>query len=180
MNEILLSHNLGQVQVRYDAGGFPSVQHRPIQRPGDRFRERFAQHRTTRFADGRQLFGRPATHTALVQLCHQQTVRQQDEVKMPGLALATAQLTIAETKENTEKDSPMKTIDDDNITLKLLPSSQPFRLIQCPMDRCIFDPAFLRRPPYERLGFRRTALRLVWSWLGASQTHHRAARHIFY
>ena len=98
MNEILLFPTSGQVQLRHDAGWFPAVQRRTFDCPGDRSPQRFAPDSTTGFADGHQRFARPATHTALLQLCHQQTVRQQYEVKMPGLALATAQLTIAETK----------------------------------------------------------------------------------
>ncbi len=74
----------------------PMIQRGTFNRPGDRLAERLAQGCPTGFADGRQRRLRPSTHTALTQLCYQQTVHQQDEVHMPGLALAAPQLTVAE------------------------------------------------------------------------------------
>src|SRR3954447_6153670 len=51
--------------------------------------------RSTGLADGRQLLEGPFIRMALPQLFHQQTVRQHDEVHVPGLALAVTQLTVA-------------------------------------------------------------------------------------
>ena len=55
----------------------------------------FSQHGSTGFADGRQLLERPILRTALPELPHQQTVRQHDQIHVPGLALAIAQLTVS-------------------------------------------------------------------------------------
>ena len=63
--------------------------------PADRVAQTFPQHGSTGFADGRQLTKSPFLRTALLELAHEQTVRQHHEVHMPGLALAAAQLTIS-------------------------------------------------------------------------------------
>ncbi len=66
--------------------------------PTDCRAQTFAQHRSTRLADGRQLAKSPFLRTVLPKLAHEQTVRQHDEVHMPYLALAATQLTISHTK----------------------------------------------------------------------------------
>src|SRR5438552_9085089 len=63
--------------------------------PGQRLAEGLSEDRSTGFADGRQLLERPLIRMALPQLSHQKAVRQHDEVHMPGLALAVAQLTVS-------------------------------------------------------------------------------------
>ena len=62
--------------------------------PGQRLAQGFPEDRPTGFADGRQLLKRPFLRMALPQLFHQETVRQHDEVHVPGLALAITQLTV--------------------------------------------------------------------------------------
>ena len=47
------------------------------------------------FADGCQPMESPIFRTAVAELAHQQTVRQHDQVHVPGLALAVAQLTVS-------------------------------------------------------------------------------------
>jgi len=74
----------------------PAIQCRPLNRPRERFPQRFTQDCPTGFANGRQRLVSPRTHTALAQLGYQQTVHQQHEVEMPRLALAAAQLTVAQ------------------------------------------------------------------------------------
>jgi len=54
---------------------------------------RLPQHGPTGFADGRQLGKRPFLCTVLLELGHEQSVRQHHQVHVPGLALAVAQLT---------------------------------------------------------------------------------------
>ncbi len=63
--------------------------------PADRRAQTFPQHRSTGFADCRQLTKSPFLRTALLELAHEHTVRQHHEVHVPGLALAAAQLTIS-------------------------------------------------------------------------------------
>src|SRR5512142_2521010 len=68
----------------------------------DRPRERRAQglldHRPTGFADGHQPMERPLLRTALLQLAQEQTVRQHDQVHVPGLALEITQLTVTQSE----------------------------------------------------------------------------------
>ena len=59
-----------------------------VDRPADRGAQRFSQHCSTGFADGRQPTKSPFLRTTLPELAHEQTVRQQDEVHLPGLTLA--------------------------------------------------------------------------------------------
>src|SRR5919106_2159943 len=80
--------------MRYDSLLTPAVRSRSLDGPYDRFAQGFPQYGPTGFANGRQHPMRPLTRTALPQLGHQQTVHQHDEIHMPGLALAVAQLTI--------------------------------------------------------------------------------------
>ena len=63
-------------------------------RPGERRPQGLFEHRPTGFADGHQPMERPFLRTALLQLAHEQTVRQHDQVHVPGLALGITQLTI--------------------------------------------------------------------------------------
>ncbi len=79
-----------------DSVRLPAIQRCAFNHPRDRFPERFAQDRATGFANGRQRLRRPRTRTTLAQLGYQQTVHQQHEVEMPRLALAAAQLTVAQ------------------------------------------------------------------------------------
>src|SRR5919112_3564468 len=65
-----------------------------LDRPGERRTQRLPTHRPTGFADGHQPMERPLLRTALLQLAHEQTVRQHDQVHVPGLALEITQLTI--------------------------------------------------------------------------------------
>src|SRR5258708_37558978 len=67
-----------------------------VDRPRDRRSQGLPRHRPTGFADGHQPMERPLTRTALLQLAHEQTVRQHDQVHMPGLALDITQLTITQ------------------------------------------------------------------------------------
>ena len=82
--------------MRLDSHRLPTIERRPFNRPGDRFPQRVAQHGAAGFADGRQRFRSPCARTALAQLGHEQTMHQQHEVEMPRLALAAAQLTVAQ------------------------------------------------------------------------------------
>ena len=65
--------------------------------PGDRLAQGFAQHGTTGLADGRQACVSPFLRTVVPQLCHQGTVRQEDEIHVPCLALTFPELTVAHT-----------------------------------------------------------------------------------
>jgi hypothetical protein len=66
--------------------------------PGDRFAQRFAEHGTAGLADGRQASMSPLLRTVMLQLTHQSTVRQEYEIHVPCLALATPELTRAHTQ----------------------------------------------------------------------------------
>src|SRR5262249_60767459 len=54
------------------------------------------EHRSTGFADGHQPMECPFLRTALLQLAHEQAVRQHDQVHVPGLALEITQLTVTQ------------------------------------------------------------------------------------
>jgi len=58
----------------------------------------FSRHSSAGFANGRQLRERPFFRTVLLELGHEQSVRQHDQVHMPGLALAVTQLTVSHAK----------------------------------------------------------------------------------
>ena len=58
--------------------------------PMDGFTERFSRHGSTGLTDGRQHTMSPATRTALLHLGYEQTVRQHDQIQVPGLALGGA------------------------------------------------------------------------------------------
>src|SRR3954468_1167087 len=64
--------------------------------PSQRCAQVFPKHSPTDFADCRQPMERPLTRTVLPQLAHQETIRQHDQVHVPGLALGITQLTVAE------------------------------------------------------------------------------------
>src|SRR5215210_3228562 len=66
-----------------------------LQDPRDGFAQRLAKHGTTGLADGRQAHVSPFLRTVVPQLAHQGAVRQEHEIHMPRLALATPELTIA-------------------------------------------------------------------------------------
>src|SRR5918994_3942579 len=68
-----------------------------VDRPGERRTQGLPAHRPTGFADGHQPMERPLLRTALLQLAHEQTVRQHDQVHVPGLALVITQLTVPQT-----------------------------------------------------------------------------------
>ena len=63
--------------------------------PGDGGSHGFAHYRSTGFADCRQLAECPIFRTVRPELIHEKSVRQHDQVHVPGLALAVAQLTIS-------------------------------------------------------------------------------------
>ncbi len=67
-----------------------------VDRPRECRTQGLPRHRSTGFADGHQPMECPLTRTALLQLAHQQTVRQHDQVHMPGVALDITQLTITQ------------------------------------------------------------------------------------
>src|SRR5512135_2633477 len=69
-----------------------------LNRPGERRAQGFLGHRSAGFADGHQPVERPLLRTALLQLADEQTVRQHDQVHMPGLALDITQLTVAQSE----------------------------------------------------------------------------------
>src|SRR6201997_5668590 len=69
-----------------------------LDRPAQGCPQAFPQHRATGFADGRQPLESPLFRTVLPQLPHEQAVRQHDQVHVPGLALASAKLTIPHAK----------------------------------------------------------------------------------
>jgi len=69
-----------------------------LDRPGQGRPQRFSDHRPTGLADGHQPMERPFLRTALLQLAHEQTVRQHDQVHVPGLALVVTQLTITQSE----------------------------------------------------------------------------------
>src|SRR5262245_33693740 len=66
--------------------------------PGDRFAQGLTKDRATGLADGRQTCLSPFLHTVLPQLSHQGAVRQEHEIHVPCLALATPELTLAHTQ----------------------------------------------------------------------------------
>src|ERR671928_1478952 len=66
-----------------------------LDHPSDRFAQSLAEDRATGLADGRQACLSPFLRTVVPQLAHQSAVRQEDEIHVPGLALATPELTIA-------------------------------------------------------------------------------------
>src|SRR5215213_3277314 len=66
-----------------------------LDHPGDHFAQGLAEHRATGLADGRQAYVSPLLRTVVPQLGHQGAVRQEYEIHMPGLALATPELTRA-------------------------------------------------------------------------------------
>jgi hypothetical protein len=67
-----------------------------LDRPRERRPQRFPRHVPTGLADGHQPMERPFLRTALLQLAHEQTVRQHDQVHVPGLALNVTQLTVTQ------------------------------------------------------------------------------------
>src|SRR6516225_6046011 len=67
-----------------------------LDRPSQSRAQVLTEHCSTGFADCRQPMDRPLTRTALPQLAHQETIRQHDQVHVPGLALGITQLTVAE------------------------------------------------------------------------------------
>ena len=97
MPATLLFKTSSQLPLSHAAGRFPAIKRRSLKRPADRLAERFAPHCSTGFAAGQQRFVGPRTHPTLPQFGHQQTMRQQNEIKVPGLARAVAQLTISAT-----------------------------------------------------------------------------------
>src|SRR6516162_1407662 len=69
-----------------------------LDRPGQRGAQGLVGHRATGLADGHQPLQCPFLRTALPQLDHQETVRQHDEVHVPGLAPRLTQLTVPQPK----------------------------------------------------------------------------------
>jgi len=64
--------------------------------PGQGRAQVFPEHCSTGFADRRQPLERSLTRTALPQLAYQQTIRQHDQIHVPGLALDITHQTVAE------------------------------------------------------------------------------------
>src|SRR3989304_10632869 len=62
--------------------------------PINRGSEGLTEHRATGFADGRQSPESPFLRTASLELAHEQTIREHDEIHVPGLAFAVTQLTV--------------------------------------------------------------------------------------
>ena len=79
--------------MRFDLGQTLPLLHL-FDHPHDRFAQGLTKHRAAGLADGRQASLSPFLRTVLPQLAHQGAVRQEDEIHMPGLALATPELTI--------------------------------------------------------------------------------------
>src|SRR3954462_7709455 len=67
-------------------------------RPGQGRPQGFLRHRPTGFADGHPPMERSLLRTALLQLAHERTVRQHDQVHVPGLAPEITQLTISQSE----------------------------------------------------------------------------------
>src|SRR6516225_9347611 len=67
-----------------------------LDRPSQSRAQVLTEHCSTGFADCRQPMERPLTRTALPQLARQETIRQHDQVHVPGLALGITQLTVTE------------------------------------------------------------------------------------
>ena len=72
----------------------PVIHFYAFENPGNGLAEAILQYRHTGLADCRQTLHGPRTRTTLPQLTHQDTVRQEDHVQVPRLALATAKLTV--------------------------------------------------------------------------------------
>src|SRR5258706_5937780 len=66
-----------------------------LNHPSDRFAQGLAKHGATGLADGHQAYVSPVLRTVVPQLTHQGAVRQEYEIHMPCLALATPELTVA-------------------------------------------------------------------------------------
>ena len=77
-----------QIEMGHDPLHTPVTFLDVVDGPSQRRTERLFQHRSTGFADGRQLLVCPFIRMALPQLFHQETVRYHDQVHVPGLALA--------------------------------------------------------------------------------------------
>src|SRR5260221_13265411 len=86
----------GQPQLSHDMIIGPFESGDLLDRPGERRTQGLPAHRPTGFADGHQPMECPLLRTALLQLAHEQTVRQHDQVHVPGLALDVTQLAVAQ------------------------------------------------------------------------------------
>ena len=64
--------------------------------PADGSRQCIAKHAAAGVADGGNESGRPSLYTVALHVRQQQAVRKEDEVGVPGLALAASQLTVSE------------------------------------------------------------------------------------
>jgi len=73
----------------------PAILLDPFNGLGQCITECLSQYRHAGFADGRQTLQSPRMRTTLPQLTHQDAVRQEDHVQVPGLALTASKLTIA-------------------------------------------------------------------------------------
>lgn len=67
-----------------------------VDRPSNGSCQRVAKHATAGITDRGNESGGPFLYTVALHLRQQQAVRKEDEVGMPGLALATSQLTVSE------------------------------------------------------------------------------------
>ena len=67
-----------------------------VDRPANGSCQRVAKHATAGVADGGDESGGPSLYTVALHMRQQQAVRKEDEVGVPGLALAASQLTVSE------------------------------------------------------------------------------------
>src|SRR5205807_2137537 len=74
-----------QIEMSHHSLHAPGIFVDMVDCPSHRRAECLSQHRSTGFADGRQLLVRPFIRMALPQLFHQETVRYHDQVHVPCL-----------------------------------------------------------------------------------------------
>ena len=79
--------------MQLDSLETPAVDFGTFYHPLQGLAETLLQHRSAGLSDGRQTFQCPRTRMALLQLGHQETIRQEDHVHVAGLATATPKLT---------------------------------------------------------------------------------------
>ena len=87
-----------QCQASHDTSRSPVILLDTIDDPGDCIAQCFSTHGPTCLSDGRQMFQRPHTRTALPQLTHEKTVRKEDQVHVAGLPQAFPELTVTHTQ----------------------------------------------------------------------------------
>src|SRR5215471_4795698 len=88
--------HLRKPEISNDPLASPAILADVLHGPSQGSAQRLPENRPTGLADGRQPLEGPLIRMALPQLFHQKTVRQQDEVQVPGLARIIPQLTISQ------------------------------------------------------------------------------------